>query len=101
MIIFFCYEWFLLPPDPAFRIQCEMVKDIKENFKDKHRRKGGDQALMCDECEEDVVQTQAHCLVCPHWEEIKSGLDLEQIDGMVTFFQRLLRERLQGKTGSS
>ena len=85
----------------AFRIRCEMVKEIKGNFKDKHRRKGGDQALKCDECEEDVVETQFHCLVCPHWEEIKRGLELDQIDGMVKFFQRLLVERLQGKIGSS
>ena len=44
------------------------------------------------------METQAHCLECPHWEEIKRGLELDQIDGMVKFFQRLLVERLQGKT---
>ena len=78
-----------------------LKKKKKGNFKDKHRRKGGDQALKCDECEEDVVETQAHCLECPHWEEIRWCLDLDQIDEMVTFFQRLLVERLQGKIGSS
>ena len=85
----------------AFRIRCELVKDIKGNFKDKYRRKGGDEALKCEECDEDVVQTQAHCLVCPCWEEIRRGLDLDQLEGIVTFFQRLLVERLQSKIGSS
>ena len=84
----------------AFRIRCEMVKEVKGNFKDKHRRKGGEQALKCDDCDGDHVQTQAHCLVCPRWEDIRCGLDLDKIGGMVTFFQRLLTERLKGKIGS-
>ena len=51
----------------AFRIRCEMVKDIKGNFKDKYRKKGGEEALKCDNCNQDQEQTQRHCLVCPHW----------------------------------
>ena len=77
-----------------------LVKEIKGNYKDKYRRMGGEQALKCDDCGGDQVQTQSHCLVCPHWDNIRGDLDLEKMDGMVTFFQRLLAERLQGKTGS-
>ena len=84
----------------AFRIRCEMVNDIKGNFKDKYRKKGGEEALKCDDCNQDQVQTQSHCLVCPHWEELRIGLDLGKIEGMVIFFQRLLKERLQEKIGS-
>jgi hypothetical protein len=84
----------------AFRIRCEMVKEIKGNFKDKYRRKGGEEALKCDDCDCDQVETQSHCLVCPHWNDIRRGLELDKMDGMVTFFQRLILERLRDKIGS-
>ena len=83
----------------AFRIRCEMVKEIKGNYKDKYRRMGGEQALKCNDCDGDQVQTQSHCLVCPHWEGIREDLDMDRMEGMVTFFQRLLTERLKGKIG--
>ena len=82
----------------AFRIRCEMVKEIKGNYKDKYRRMGGEQALKCDDCDGD--QVQSHCLVCPHWEGIREDLDMDRMEGIVTFFQRLLTERLKGKIGS-
>ena len=63
----------------AFRIQCELVKEIKGNFKDKYRRKGGEDAILCDDCECKEIQTQSHCLVCPHWEEIRRGLPLDKL----------------------
>ena len=50
----------------AFRIRCEMVNEIKGNFKDKFKRLGGEEALKCDDCQIDQTQTQSHCLVCPH-----------------------------------
>ena len=84
----------------AFRIRCEMVNDIKGNFKDKFKRQGGEEALKCDDCKSDQIQTQSHCLVCPHWEDIRRGLEFDQIEGLVKFFQRLLLERAREKTGS-
>ena len=84
----------------AFRIRCEMVKEIKGNYKDKYRRRGGEQALNCEDCDSDQVQTQAHCLVCPQWEKLRTDLDLSNMEGMVTYFQRLLAERLKGELGS-
>ena len=84
----------------SFRIICEMVGEIKWNFKDKYRRKGGEEALKCDDCLSDQIQTQSHCLTCPHWEDIRKDLVLDKLEGMVTFFQRMLKERLNEKTGS-
>ena len=84
----------------AFRIRCELVKDIKGNFKDKHRRKGGEDALKCEDCTGDTLQTQSHCLVCPRWGEIRNGLELDRIGDLVTFFKRMLAERLGEETGS-
>jgi hypothetical protein len=84
----------------AFRIRCELVKEIKGNFKDKYRRKGGADAILCDDCNRKEIQTQSHCLVCPHWEEIRRGLPLDKLEGMVIFFQRMLQEKSRGRLGS-
>ena len=83
----------------AFRIRCEMVPDIKGNFLDKFRRKG--ETLECSDCPSKDAQTQSHCCVCPSWEKLRHGLQLDRIDDMVTFFQRLLLERMKRKTGST
>ena len=64
------------------------MKDIKGNYKDKFKRLGGEDALKCDDCLSEI-QTQSHCLVCPHWEDIRKGLELDNINGLVTFFQRM------------
>ena len=61
----------------AFRIRCELVKDIKCNFKDKYRRRGGEDALICDDCQSNEVQTQFNYLLYSHWEAIMSGLKLD------------------------
>ena len=84
----------------AFRIRCEMVKEIKGNCKDKYRRKGGEDALQCEDCSSQETHTQSHCLVCHRWKEIRHGLQLNSIDGMVTFFQRMPLEKLRSRTGS-
>ena len=81
----------------AFRIRCELVKDIKGNFKS---REGREEALKCEDCSLDQVQTQSHCVECPHWAGIREGLDLNTLEGLDTFFQRLLKERLKEKDGS-
>ena len=35
---------------------------------------------------------QAHCLVCPAWEDIRQGLDLCSMRDMVKFFQEMLKK---------
>ena len=42
----------------AFRIRCEMVNEIRGNYKDKYRRIGGEGALICQDCPDGVPQTQ-------------------------------------------
>ena len=84
----------------AFRIRCQMVGDIKGNFKDKYRRKGGEAALACEDCNKDEVQTQSHCLECPKWEEMRRGLDLSRLDDLVLYFQQMMKERMSKKIGS-
>ena len=84
----------------CFRVRCEMIKDIKGNYKSKYTRHGGEEALVCDNCDCNVIETQSHCVVCPKWEGIRQGLDLTAIDDLATFFQRLLLEREKGKDGS-
>ena len=84
----------------CFRARCEMVKEIKGNFKSKYTRNGGEEALVCDNEDCKVVETQSHCLTCPKWEGIREGLDLTVIQDLATFFQRLLVERGKEKLAS-
>ena len=85
----------------SFRIRCEMVPEVKGNFKDKHRRKGGEDALICNDCSNNEIQTQSHCIVCPKWDCIRSGLEMNKLDDLVIFFQRLLMEKTKGRSGSA
>ena len=73
----------------AFRVRCQMVKDIPGNFKQKYRKEG----LNCKYCEGGSVMSQSHCLTCPAWGELREGLDLTNILDMVKFFHKLLSER--------
>ena len=84
----------------AFRIRCELVQEIRGNFKDKFRRKGGDEALLCTECPDREMEYQSHCVVCPGWTKLRSGLDLSKMEDLVIFFQKLLAEKMRGKVGS-
>ena len=78
----------------AFRIRTEMVKEIPGNFKNKYRVRGTkNEGLICSECSEQAVMTQSHCITCPAWTEIRSGLDLSKISDLVVFFRKLLVER--------
>ena len=81
----------------AFKIRYELVEDIKANFKSKHKRQGGEEALLCKDCACKEIQTQSHCLVCPEWEEIRTGLELDKMEDLVQFFQKLLVEQAKRK----
>jgi hypothetical protein len=76
----------------TFRVRCHMVKDIPGNFKEKYKKKGED-GLICSYCQDRQVMTQSHCMVCPAWEKLRSGLDLTNIRDLATFFSKLLEER--------
>ena len=72
----------------SFRIRCEMVPEVKGNFKDKYRRKGGEDALICNDCSNNEIQTQSHCIVCPKWDCIRSGLEMNKLDDLVIFSEK-------------
>ena len=90
----------------AFKIRCKMVEDIPGNFKNKYRTKtkDNDEGLICKHCKEAVVMDQAHCMVCPAWEDIRQGLDMYNILDLVKFFQEMLKkmdEKTDKKKGST
>ena len=74
-----------------------MVNHVRGNFKSKYIRNGEEAALLCDNCDQQQIETQSHCLVCPKWEGIRQGLDVTTIEGLTTFFQWM---RAKEKTGS-
>ena len=84
----------------AFRIRSETVDEVRGNFKDKWKRKGGEAALACQECPSGLMETQSHCVTCPKWQDIRMGLDMNKIEDLVTFFQRFLTEKVKCRTGS-
>ena len=78
----------------AFKVRSHMVPDIPGNFKNRYRVKGSEnEGLICDQCQEGEIFTQSHCLTCPAWSDLRSGLELTNISDLVTFFRKLLVER--------
>ena len=76
----------------AFRVGSKMVKDIPGNFRNKYKQKGDD-GLLCNYCMENQEMDQAHCLHCPAWSELRTGLDMTNIMDLVVYFRKLLTER--------
>ena len=54
--------------------------------------KNTENGLKCSHCPEPVM-TQSHCISCPGMAELRDGLELSEINDMVTFFRRVLKER--------
>ena len=67
-----------------------MVSKIPGNFKNMY--KNTENGLKCSHCPEPVM-TQSHCISCPGMAELRDGLELSEINDMVTFFRRVLKER--------
>ena len=78
-----------------------MLAEIPGNFKNMY--KNNEEGLRCSYCPEGAVLTHGHCLQCPLWEEQRSGVELSNIDGMVTFFKNMLaeRERMEARSFST
>lgn len=82
-----------------FRIRTQLMKTFKDNFRSKYRQKDrgeedSDPGLQCGDClAPNTRDTQAHCLSCPAWEHERTGLDLEDIEDLVTYFRRVLEGR--------
>ena len=74
----------------AFRIRTQMVDEIPANFKNKYKK---EEDLICQFCQQKETFDQSHTLVCPAWEDQRTGLNLKKIDDLVKFFQRMLSEK--------
>ena len=78
----------------AFKVRTHMVQDIPGNFKNRYKKKGSvSNGLICPHCEDGEEMTQSHCVTCMEWEDIRVGLDMNNIDDLVVFFRKLLLER--------
>ena len=81
----------------SFRIRCELVENIKGNFKTKYLRLPTENQekdkLACIYCDFNEVETQTHCMKCPKWENLRTGLDMEKIEDVAKFFTCMLIER--------
>ena len=75
----------------AFKIRSKMVTDIPANFKNKLKSKKDDnKGLICGYCNEQEIMDQAHCIQCVKWMDLRDGLDLSNIEDLVTFFSKML-----------
>ena len=46
--------------------------------------------LVCKHCKKEVLMDQAHCMVCPAWEDIRQELDMTNMLDLVKFFKGML-----------
>ena len=82
-----------------FRIRTNLLKTFKDHFRNNYRQKergqeDSDPGLQCNDClTPHTRDTQAHCLTCPAWEQLRTGLDLTDIEDLVTYFRRVLERR--------
>merc|ERR1719509_344437 len=68
----------------AFRIRTKMVNKVKANYKNMYKDN-----LECEECDENVIETQEHILECPGWREEMGTLDVTTMKDKVEFFYRV------------
>ena len=72
----------------AFRIRTRMVKKVKMNFKNEHRKN-----LRCENCDRNEEETQEHVMLCPAWEEERGSLDLTMMKDQVEFMMKVMRRK--------
>ena len=51
--------------------------------------------LECEECDENVIETQEHILECPGWREEMGTLDVTTMKDKVEFFYRVMKRKLR------
>ena len=69
-----------------FKIRTKMVENIPGNFK--NRFKYSEKGLNCVSCNTEL--NQDHCVICPDRAKLRAGLDMNNIDDVVTYFRRYL-----------
>ena len=63
---------------------------VKENFKNMYKKRTN--GLQCDSCLAQV-ETQAHVLVCPAYDKLREGLQLNNQDDLVKYYREVLMLR--------
>ena len=63
---------------------------VKENFKNMYKKRTN--GLKCDSCLTQV-ETQAQVLVCPAYDKLREGLQLNNQDDLVKYYREVLMLR--------
>ena len=74
-----------------FKIRSKMV-DVKWNFKNDARYKA--ELWFCDGCKE-TIETQAHVMHCPAYENLIVGMSPQSDKDIVEYFRKVLQIRLK------
>ena len=76
-----------------FRIRTKMLEKIPENFKNKYRNQ--EKGLQCNMCPDEM--TQNHCKMCPGRKILREGLNMDNLDDLVSYFTDILSEKTARK----
>ena len=76
-----------------FRIRTKMLEKIPRNFKNKYRNQ--ENGLQCNMCLDEM--TQNHCKICPGRQNLRQGLNMDNLDDLVEYFTEILSEKTSRK----
>ena len=71
-----------------FKIRTKMLEKIPGNFKNLYKNQ--ENGLKCKFCPEEM--TQNHCIVCPGRVNMRTGMDMSNLDNLVEYFTKILNE---------
>ena len=74
----------------TFRVRTNMVEGFKGSFKNMFKHTD----LDCVGCGLEI-DYQAHSMVCPAYDDLREGLDMEKDQDLVTFFKKVMESRLK------
>ena len=72
------------------RIRTRMLKKVKMNFKNDHRKN-----LKCENCEMEEDETQEHVMMCPAWTGERGSLDMTQMKDQVEFIMKVMKRKVR------
>ena len=65
----------------SFRIRSSMVPYVKDHFKNSYKNN-----MQCEDCLFGVNLTFNHAKVCPAWEDLRRGKDLDNLKHIAEYF---------------
>jgi hypothetical protein len=72
-----------------FKIRTKMLEKIPGNFKNKYQNQ--ENGLKCNLCPAEMSQN--HCIVCPERAEMRTGLNMNNLDDLVNYFGQILSDK--------